>query len=45
MEAHNIWTTENDMVYLFKKFDKNKDGKIGFNEFAVEMSPKFHQCN
>jgi len=42
LESHNIWTTENDMVSLFKKFDKNKDGKINFNEFSEEMTAKYH---
>lgn len=30
------------MVSLFKKFDKNKDGKINFNEFSEEMTTKYH---
>ena len=38
--TYGIYTTENDMVNIFKRFDKNMDGKIHYSEFVQEMSPR-----
>jgi len=37
---YGIYTIENDMVNIFKRLDKNIDGKIHYKEFVQEMSPK-----
>jgi len=37
---NGIYTIENDIVSIFKRFDKNMDGKIHYKEFVQEMSPK-----
>ena len=38
--TYGIYTTENDIVNIFKRFDKNMDGKIHYSEFVQEMSPR-----
>eukprot|EP00828_Plagiopyla_frontata_P020355 TRINITY_DN26020_c0_g1_i1.p2 TRINITY_DN26020_c0_g1~~TRINITY_DN26020_c0_g1_i1.p2 ORF type:complete len:122 (+),score=14.95 TRINITY_DN26020_c0_g1_i1:103-468(+) len=37
---YGIYTTENDMLNLFGRFDKDKDGKIKYQEFVQEVVPK-----
>ena len=38
--TYGIYTTETDMVNIFKRFDKNMDGKIHYSEFVEGMSPR-----
>ena len=30
LNSYGIYTTENDMINLFERFDKDKDGKIKY---------------
>jgi Ca2+-binding EF-hand superfamily protein len=38
LEAHGIYTKQSE--FLVDRFDKNKDGKVSYNEFADEVRPK-----
>ena len=40
LRCYGIFTCENDMQTLMKRFDKDRDGTIKYAEFAKEMIPK-----
>lgn len=40
LNSYGIYTTENDMINLFGRFDKDKDGMIKYTEFVSEVAPK-----
>ena len=37
MRRHGVYTLDRDIKNLFERFDKDKDGRIGFKDFANEM--------
>ena len=37
LNAHGIYTLERDVRNLFERYDKDKDGKISFKDFAGEL--------
>ena len=37
LRLHGIHTLDRDIVHLFNRFDKDRDGRIGFKDFANEM--------
>ena len=38
---HNLRLTDGDLVLLIERFDKSRDGTVGFHEFTEEVSPHF----
>lgn len=37
LETHGIFTTQNDMISLFKQFDKGQKGKIGYVSLIITL--------
>ena len=37
LRLHGIYTLDRDIVHLFNRFDKDRDGRIDFKDFANEM--------
>lgn len=37
---HGLFATENELLNLIKRFDKNQDGKVSYSEFVNEITPK-----
>ena len=37
LNAHGVYTLERDVLTLFERYDKDKDGKISFKDFAGEL--------
>jgi len=35
-----VYVADKDIHHLVNKYDKDRDGKISFNEFFDEISPK-----
>ena len=40
MDVYSASTNTEDMQFLLYRFDRNKDGKISFQEFEHELRPK-----
>jgi hypothetical protein len=38
---HKVYRTNRDVHLLFDRYDRNKDGRISYEEFMDEMQPKF----
>jgi len=43
LARHRFFATEKELVTLVDRFDKNKDGRVSFNEFAQEIQPQSPQ--
>mgnify|MGYP000940113490 FL=1 len=39
LRDHGIFFSLDEVMGLLKRFDKNRDGKVSYSEFASEMSP------
>jgi len=40
LQQHGFFATDKELKCLMDKFDKDKDGRISFTEFAEELRPK-----
>jgi Ca2+-binding EF-hand superfamily protein len=40
LSEHCFYATDREVASILSKFDKNANGKINFNEFLDEMTPK-----
>lgn len=40
LNEHGIFVTNQDLVSLISRYDKNQDGKVSYGEFLSEMTPK-----
>ncbi len=40
LNENHILLTELEINLLFNRFDKDKDNKISYNEFEIEIRPK-----
>ena len=40
LSNHGVYKSTNDIEVLIAKYDKNKDGKVSYLEFAEEIQPK-----
>ncbi len=40
LSDHGYYATERELMSLFSKFDKDKDGLVSFAEFVEELTPK-----
>lgn len=39
LKKHGIYADRSEIELLYKRFDRNKDGKLRFSEFADAISP------
>lgn len=37
LKSHGVYTLKRDVANLFDRFDKDRDGKMTFKDFASEM--------
>jgi Ca2+-binding EF-hand superfamily protein len=40
LEEHEFFATQKEIDLLFNRMDRDKDGKIAYNEFFAEVAPK-----
>ena len=40
LSDHCFYATDRELLSIFNKFDKDRDGKINFHEFIEEITPK-----
>jgi Ca2+-binding EF-hand superfamily protein len=40
LNEHGIFVTNQDLVALISRYDKNQDGKVSYGEFLSELTPK-----
>ena len=37
LKSHGLYTLDRDVANLFDRFDKDRDGRMNFKDFASEM--------
>jgi Ca2+-binding EF-hand superfamily protein len=40
LHQNKLYTTDSEITWLFDRFDKNKNGRINYQEFMEEIMPK-----
>lgn len=40
LQSHGVYASNNDLLNLVKRYDKNQDGKVSYSDFVQELTPK-----